>query len=93
MISKKEVQHIANLARIGVDEKELGKFSKDLSAILDWMEELKKAEISNTDSADDINERKNKTREDKISGFDNIAEIKKLFPEEKNGYDKVKSVL
>ena len=41
MISKKEAKHIADLARIGTDEKGIKKSSEDLSAILDWMEELK----------------------------------------------------
>jgi Asp-tRNA(Asn)/Glu-tRNA(Gln) amidotransferase C subunit len=35
----------------------------------------------------------NVTREDKKSDFENKEGIKKLFPEEKGGYDRVKSVL
>jgi len=44
MIKKEEVKHIAKLARLGIDAKEQEKFQKDLSAILDYFESLKKVE-------------------------------------------------
>ena len=40
-IEKKVTKKIAFLARIGLTEKEEEQFSKDLSNILKWMEELK----------------------------------------------------
>jgi len=41
MISKEEVKHIAKLARLGLTEKEVGKYQKELSSILDYIEKLK----------------------------------------------------
>lgn len=93
MISKDEVKHIAALARVGLTEQEVEKFSKDLSSILDWMDELKRADISGVGSIDHITGMENIAREDKARDFDNKEGIIGLFPEEKNGYDKVKSVL
>lgn len=93
MISKEEVQHIAGLARIGLDEKEIEKFSKDLSSILDWVEQLKKVDVSGVELTSHITGVANVMREDKAGSFNNLDGIKKLFPEEKDGYDKVKSVL
>ncbi|MDI6603013.1 MAG: Asp-tRNA(Asn)/Glu-tRNA(Gln) amidotransferase subunit GatC [Patescibacteria group bacterium] len=46
MISKEEVQHIAKLARLGLTEKEVKKFQKELSSILDYIEKLKEVDIS-----------------------------------------------
>ena len=43
MISKEEVRHIAELARLELSEKEIEKMQKDLSAILDYFDLLKKA--------------------------------------------------
>ena len=43
MISKDEVQHIAKLARLELTENEVEKKQKDLSAILDYFNLLKKA--------------------------------------------------
>lgn len=93
MISKEETKHIAGLARIGANEKEVEKFSEDLSAILDWVEELKKADVSGVAPADHITGMENKTREDEAREFENKEGIKKLFPEEKNGYDRVRAVM
>ncbi len=43
MISEEEVKHIAKLARLELTEKEIEKMQKDLSAILDYFNLLKKA--------------------------------------------------
>ena len=93
MISKDEVKHIAGLARIGLDEKETEEFSRELSAILDWVEDLKKAEVTHIAPVAHITGLENRMREDKAREFENTEGIMKLFPESKNGYDKVKSVL
>jgi aspartyl-tRNA(Asn)/glutamyl-tRNA(Gln) amidotransferase subunit C len=93
MLSKSEVKNIASLARIGLDEKDVEKYRKDLSAILDYFEKLKELETDNTEPISHITGMENVTREDKFSVFRNTEDIKKLFPEEKDGYDKVKSVL
>jgi aspartyl-tRNA(Asn)/glutamyl-tRNA(Gln) amidotransferase subunit C len=93
MISKDEVKHIAGLARIGMNEKEVDKFSHDLSSILDWIEQLKEVDITGVEPTAHITGLENKFREDKIQDFENKEGIVKLFPESKNGYDKVKSVL
>lgn len=93
MISKQETKHVAELARIGLDEEELDKFSHDLSSILDWIDQLKEVDVSKVEPTKHIVGIKNISREDKEESFDNKDGIKKLFPEEKNGFDKVKSVL
>lgn len=93
MISTDEVKHIAGLARIGVTEKELEKFSHDLSAVLDWIAQLEEADIANTIPTARISGSINVSREDVVYDFAEKEKIVELFPEKKNGYDKVKSVL
>lgn len=93
MISKDEVKHIAELARIGLSESEIEKYSKDLSSILDFIEQLKEVDITGVEAMSHVTGLENITREDKTREFDNATGIKKLFPEERSGYDKVKSVL
>jgi len=46
MISKEEVKHIANLARIGATEAELEKFQNDLSSVLAYVDKLKKLNLA-----------------------------------------------
>lgn len=93
MITKDEVKHIAALARVGVDDKDVEKFAIDLSSILDWVKQLEEVDVSGILPTAHITGLENVDREDKISDFENKEEIIKLFPEEKDGYDKVKSVL
>lgn len=44
MLSKKEVEHIAKLARLGLTEEEKKRFQKQLSSILDYFKELQKVD-------------------------------------------------
>lgn len=93
MISNEETKHIASLARIGITEEEVEKFSHDLSAVLDWVSELEEVNVDNVQPTEHITGFENVSRSDFEKDFDNKEGIVKLFPEEKNGYDKVKSVL
>ncbi len=96
MLSKQEVQHIAKLARLDLTEKEIGKFQKDLSAILDYFEKLKEIDVSEVEPMSHSVKVENVTRKDKVRlNGPSAAEAEKLLdpaPETKNGYLKVKSV-
>ncbi|MDP3710124.1 MAG: Asp-tRNA(Asn)/Glu-tRNA(Gln) amidotransferase subunit GatC [bacterium] len=46
MISKKDVEHIAKLARLEIGEKEKTKFEKELSEILDFIEKLNEVDTT-----------------------------------------------
>jgi len=92
MITKDEVKHIAKLARIGLNDKEIEKYQKDMSAILDWMEQLKEVDITNVAPAAQITGLENVARTDRAIDFENKSKIINLFPEKKDRYDKVKSI-
>ena len=94
MLSKEEVKHIAKLARLGLTEKEIKKFQKELSSILDYMEKLKEVDVSKTEPASHSIKIENVMRDDESQKPK--LESKKLLelaPETKNGYLKVKSIL
>jgi len=93
MISKDEVKHIAGLARIGLSEKDINKFSKDLSAVLDWVKELQEVDVSNVEPTAQIIGTENVIREDKAREFPDKNKIADLFPDKKDGFGKVKSIL
>ncbi|MFH1423886.1 MAG: Asp-tRNA(Asn)/Glu-tRNA(Gln) amidotransferase subunit GatC [Candidatus Nealsonbacteria bacterium] len=91
MITQKEVQHIAKLARLGLAKKELKKYGKDLSAILDYIEKLKKVDVSETKETSHPLSIKNVFRKDEAEkGAGNLLG---LAPETKDNYIKVKSIL
>jgi len=84
MISEEEVKHIAKLARLGLTDEEIGKFQKELSAILDYMEKLKEVDVSRVEPTSHSVLVENVTRKDEVFKFS-----KKLI----EGYLKVKSIL
>ena len=97
MISEKDVQHIAKLARLGLTEKEIAKFQRELSKILDYIEKLKEVDISNVEPTSHSIQVENVMRSDEfqIANFKlQIAKkLMELAPETKNGYLKTKPIL
>lgn len=49
MLTDKEIQHIAELARIKLNEKEKDKFKKELSLILDYVKKLNELNTDNVE--------------------------------------------
>lgn len=90
-ISREEVQHIARLARIGLISEEEAKFQHDLSGVFGLIEELKEAKVETLDAGAGERET-NHTREDVASESGMAADIRKSFPQEKDGYNKVRAV-
>jgi aspartyl-tRNA(Asn)/glutamyl-tRNA(Gln) amidotransferase subunit C len=95
MISKKEVEKVAKLARLGLTEQEIKKMQKELSLILDYIEKLKEVDVSNieptTHSVRVENVmRKDEIREEKLGREKTLVE---MAPEKKERYVKVKPIL
>jgi aspartyl-tRNA(Asn)/glutamyl-tRNA(Gln) amidotransferase subunit C len=97
MISKEEVLHIAKLARLELTDGEVEKMQKDLSAILDYFDLLKKAPKSK--SAQILLEQKtcgdNSLRKDEILPKNpSVAQkIVAAAPDKKDDYIKVKAIM
>jgi len=51
-ITTNEIVHIAELARLHLTETEIKSFSKDLSEILDYMNQIDKVDVSNIKPTD-----------------------------------------
>ncbi len=95
MITKKEIQHIAKLARLSISEDEFKKYSGELSSILDYIEKLKKVDVKRVQPTSHPREIKNVFREDEAKKQDRET-VKKLIeaaPDKKEGYIKVKTIL
>ena len=94
MLSKEEVQHIANLARIKLTEDEIEKFQQDLSEILDYFAVLKDADTSKVEATTHSIMLENVQREDKAfpSNPKLVEKLITLFPAAKEGFLKVKAV-
>ena len=64
LIDIKITKRIADLAKIELNEKEIEEYSKDLSNILSWMDELKKVDVKGIEPVTSVNDNKLFERED-----------------------------
>jgi len=94
MLSKSEVQKIAQLARIEITDEEAEKYSTELSGILDFVEKLNEVETEGVEPIAHISGAKNVIREDKVVEYDDETKDNVInnFPEKKDRFDKVKAV-
>jgi aspartyl-tRNA(Asn)/glutamyl-tRNA(Gln) amidotransferase subunit C len=93
-IGKEEVKYIAKLARLGLSEKEIEKYQKELSAILDYIEKLKEVDVSKVEPTSHPLKIKNVMREDKErETFETPKKLLDLMPERKENYLKVKKII
>ena len=91
MISKEEVKHIAELARLELTEKEIEKMQKYLTEILDYFKLLKKIPKSKTQSP--TKTQNPNFRIDEVKDSDLADKLISAAPDKKDGYIKVKSIL
>ncbi len=95
MLSVQEVQHIAKLARIGLNDGELVKFQKELALVLEYFEILSEVNVSKVKPKIHAVSLQNVTRQDAAS-FPNLKESQRLLemvPKTKDGYVQIKSIL
>ena len=93
MLTKDEVVKIAQLARIALTEKEVEKFQKELSTVLDFVDELKAVDVTGLEEVAQVTGLVNVQRQDKIIEAENHDAILSQAPEIKDGYYKVKAIL
>lgn len=95
MISKKEVEHIANLSRLSLSSQEIKKMEKDLSAILGYFDSLKKVDIREIEPTSHPVLIENIMREDvvKEQSTEKANKLLKAVPKKEGRYVKVKSIL
>lgn len=93
-LSKEQVEHIADLARIGLKDEEKIKFQEDLGSVLDYVDKLQQVDVSGVDPISNISDSENQTREDENGSGKVLAEnLFNMAPDTKDGYVKVEQVL
>ena len=93
-LQKKEVEHIAKLARIRLTEDEKKRYAEQLSAVLDYVGELKKLDITDVSDVGQITGLTNQMAKDEIKDSKITRDkLLKNVPATQDNYIKVKSVL
>ena len=76
MISKKDVEHIASLARIYLQDEETAEITKNLESILGYVNKLQKLDVSDIGPTSHALALKNVFREDNVK--DSLSQEKAL---------------
>ena len=92
-LSREEVQHIARLARLGIDEADLEKFNEQLSNILENFEILQRVDTTGVPSTSHSIALSNVLRDDEVSPSFTPSEILANAPKEEAGCFRVMAVL
>ena len=92
-LSREEVKHIALLARLGVDEADLEKFSEQLSNILENFEILQRVDTTGVPPTSHPVALNNVIREDEVAPSFAPGEILANAPQEEDGCFRVRAVL
>lgn len=108
MISKEEIEHLKDLARVEFGEVETKKLAKDLGEILGYVEQLKEVDVSNAQEMTHSVDLKNVVRKDedgthpltpspREGEVGRVTDLIDSFPEKHDAghgtYLKVKSIL
>ncbi|WP_075350719.1 Asp-tRNA(Asn)/Glu-tRNA(Gln) amidotransferase subunit GatC [Algoriphagus marinus] len=92
-IDKDSIKRIAHLARLEFDESSAAKMSKDMSQILDWVEQLNEIDTDNIEPLTTMSTEVNVMREDKVANQLSHREGLKNAPKSDSDYFRVPKVL
>ena len=92
-VSLKDVEKIADLARLYITEEEKEKYTRQLNVILEYMEQLNKVDTSKVEPLSHPFELKNVFREDEVQPSLPVDEALKNAPEKSGNYFKVPKVI
>ncbi|WP_054871219.1 Asp-tRNA(Asn)/Glu-tRNA(Gln) amidotransferase subunit GatC [Caloranaerobacter sp. TR13] len=85
-ISQKEIERIAKLAKLEIYEKDIEKFTNQLTAILELVEKLKEIDTEGIEPTYNIHNSKNFFREDKVEPSLEREKVLSNAEEVRNGY-------
>ena len=92
-ITKEQVQHVANLARLAITEEETEKLTKQLDQIITFAEQLNELDTENVEPTTHVLHMKNVLREDKASQGLPREEVLKNAPDHQDGQIRVPGIM
>ena len=92
-ITVKDVQYVANLARLELTDEELENLTKQLDGILTYMNKLNELDTEGIEPLSHVLPLKNVYREDKVTSSLPVEEVLKNAPCREGGFFKVPKVI
>ena len=91
-LTREQVLQIANLARIAVTEDDIPKYQQELSAILEYVEQLNEVDVTNIEPTSQVTGLENQTRPDVVNYHFTREEMLASAIETAEDHVKVKAV-
>lgn len=93
-LSQEDVLKLAKLARLHLDEQDLPRYQKEISSILEYVEQLQKVDVDGLEPTYQVTGLTNVMRPDEIRDYGvSPQELLKNAPATKDGHIKVHRVL
>ena len=92
MITIKDVEHVAKLARLALSEEEKEKFAPQLNAVLEYVDELNEVDTTGVEPMAHSIKISNVMREDVVKQEFTREEMLQNAPEEEDGFFKVPKI-
>ncbi len=92
-ITKKEVEHVALLARLDLSEKEKEDYTNQLNSIIGYMNKINELDTENVEPTAHVLPIFNVMREDNAKDSLDRGEVLKNAPEKENGQFKVPKIV
>ncbi|WP_163539174.1 Asp-tRNA(Asn)/Glu-tRNA(Gln) amidotransferase subunit GatC [Gracilibacillus sp. YIM 98692] len=92
-ISKDQVKHVANLARLALEEEEVEKMTKQLGDIINYAELLNELDTDDVEPTTHVLDLKNVMRKDEPKEWIKKEDALKNAPDEEDGQFQVPSIL
>ena len=92
-VTRKDVQKVADLARLKLDEQEMEEMTSQLNDILDYFEKLKELDTQDVEPLSHVLPLKNVFREDEVEPSLTQEETLRNAPEKGRGHFKVPRVI
>ena len=84
-ITEEQVMHVSKLARLKLESKELARFRKDLSAILEYMDMLNEVDTTGVKPTFHVHSITNAMREDEVENSQSIDDALLNAPQRNDG--------
>lgn len=92
MITIKDVEHVAKLARLELTEEEKELYTKQLGDVLQYVNQMNEVDTSNIEPMTQVVDFVNVMREDKVAYEQTKEELMKNAPDQENGFFKVPKI-
>lgn len=92
-ITKKDVEHVATLAKLKFNDEQLEKFTDQIEDIIDLVDTLNEVDTTNVEPTFNVNDQLNRMREDVAVRSNDKEALLANAPETENGFIRVPAIL